>query len=306
MAKKKPIEEAPLDEFVYQRDSVKSMDTIKHELKEQAIKEAEEEKKEKEASEVTPKEEEKPTAPVEETSPEKPDAKEDVAKMAREEAEKATAELKKEIDEIKGQNLSQKEEEKAIEEAKTTWAKEGRNPKDYDEIVAEAEERAFRKATKWFEEQEKKKAEEASKKTQEEQEKTKQQEDERKTVLEKTEQNLAQEIKELEEGGYIPKVVNENDENDEGLKVRRALFQKGIEINNERIAKNLPAENSIAKVFFMHFKGATSQPAGADAPVSGNRPTATSNGNEKPYIYARDHNKTLREIMREEKAKYTS
>lgn len=305
MAKKKNLDEAPKDEFIYVRDSQKSMDTIKQELKEEALKEEETEKKEEEITPKPPKEEEKPAPESEKKSEEKEEAKEDVAKVAREAAEKATEELKKEIDEIKGQNLTKKQEEEAIEEAKTRWTKEGRNPKDYDEIVAEAEERAFNRMQKFIEDREKKKEEEVATRTKEEQEKAKLAEEQQKTVLEQTQANLAREIQELEEGGFIPKVSNPDDENDEGNRTRKALFQKGIEINNERIKKGLPPENSIAKVFFMHFKGANNQPAGADAPISGNKPTAVPKESEKPYIYARDHNKTFSQIMAEEKAKYS-
>lgn len=302
MTKKKTLDEAPKDEFVYVRDSAKSMDTIKKELIDEATKEEEVEKKEEE----TPTPPEEPKTPEPEVKPEeKEEPKEDVSKIAREAAEKATEELKKEIDEIKGQNLTKKQEEEAIEEAKTRWTKEGRNPKDYDEIVVEAEERAFNRMQKFIEERERKKEEELANKTKQEQEAQQQAEEQHKTVLEQTQASLAREIQELEEGGYIPKVSDPNDENDEGNRVRKALFVKGVEINNERIKKGLPPENSIAKVFFMHFKGANNQPAGADAPISGNKPTAVPKESEKPYIYARDHNKTFSQIMAEEKAKYS-
>ena len=183
--------------------------------------------------------------------------------MAREAAEKATEQLKKEIDEIKGQNLSKKDEKEAIEEAKTKWTKEGRNPKDYDEIVEEAENRAFNRMQKFIEEREAKKAEEDAQRTKEEKEAAQKAEEQNKTAIERAQENLANEIKELEEGGYIPKVTDENNPDDEGVVTRKALFQKGLEINNDRIAKGLPPENSIAKVFFMHFKGANTQPAGS-------------------------------------------
>lgn len=291
MAKKK-LEDAPKDEFVYARDSVKSMDTIKKEM----IDEAETEKKEEPVVEVeTPKEEKPPI--VEEKAPEE---KIDVKEVAREAAEKATEQLKKEIDEIKGQNLTKKEEKDAIEEAKTRWDKEGRNPKDYNEIVDEAEERAFNRMQKFLDEKDVKKAEEEAQKTKAQ----KEAEENNKTAIERAQENLSNEIKELEEGGYIPKVTDENNPDDEGVVTRKALFQKGLEINNDRISKGLPPENSIAKVFFMHFKGATTQPAGADAPVSGNKPSAVPKTSEKPYIYARDHAKTLSQIMQEEREKY--
>lgn len=298
MAKKK-LDEAPQDEFVYARDTGKTMDTIKKELKDEAIKEQETEKKEEFTPEVETQKEEKPV--VEEKKA--PEEKVDVKEVAREAAEKATEELKKEIDEIKGQNLNKKQEEEAIEEAKTRWTKEGRNPKDYDEIVVEAEERAFNRMTKFYEEQEKKKEEALANKTKEEREASEKAETENKTIIERTQENLAREIKELEDGGYIPKVTDENNPDDEGNVVRRALFQKGIEINNQRIKSGEAPENSIAKVFFMHFKGASSQPAGADAPISGNRPAAIRKESEKPYIYQRDHNKTFRQIIEEEKTK---
>lgn len=302
MTKKKTLDEAPKDEFVYVRDSAKSMDTIKKELIDEATKEDEVEKKEEE----TPTPPEEPKTPEPEVKPEeKEEPKEDVSKIAREAAEKATEDLKREIDEIKGQNLTKKQEEEAIEEAKTRWTKEGRNPKDYDEIVVEAEERAFNRMQKFIEERERKKEEELANKTKQEQEAQQQAEEQHKTVLEQTQASLARELQELEEGGYIPKVSDPNDENDEGNRVRKALFIKGVEVNNERIKKGLPPENSIAKVFFMHFKGVSNQPAGADAPISGNKPTAVPKESEKPYIYARDHNKTFSQIMAEEKAKYS-
>lgn len=296
MAKKVKLDEAPKDEFVYERDHNKPMSVIAHEL--------EEELKSKDKEEVVekPVEEEKPEEKV--TPPEeKPEEKVDVKEVAREAAKEATEQLKKEIDEIKGQNLSKKEEAEAIEDAKTKWTKEGRNPVDYDEIVVEAEERAVKRMTKFIEDREKAKEEESVKKTQEEEERVKNEETQKSTVLEQTQQTLAREIKELEDGGYIPKVVNESDDNDEGIRVRKALFQKGIEINNARIKSGELPENSIAKVFFMHFRGVNKQPAGADAPISGSRPAAVPASDEKPFIYARDHNKSFRQIIQEEKEK---
>ena len=297
MAKKK-LEEAPKDEFVYARDTGKSMDTIKKEI----LDEEKAEKKEEPVVEVETPKEEKPATPKEEVVEEKVDVKE----VARKAAEEATEQLKKEIDEIKGQNLSKKDEKEAIEEAKTKWTKEGRNPKDYDEIVEEAENRAFNRMQKFIEEREAKKAEEDAQRTKEEKEAAQKAEEQNKTAIEKAQENLANEIKELEEGGYIPKINDENNPDDEGVVTRKALFQKGLEVNNDRIAKGLPPENSIAKVFFMHFKGVNTQPAGADAPISGNKPSAVPKTSEKPYIYARDHNKTLSQIMQEEREKYTS
>lgn len=297
MAKKK-LEEAPKDEFVYARDTGKSMDAIKKEI----LDEEKAEKKEEPVVEVETPKEEKPPVVEEKVVEEKVDVKE----VAREAAKEATEQLKKEIDEIKGQNLSKKDEKEAIEEAKTKWTKEGRNPKDYDEIVEEAENRAFNRMQKFIEERETKKAEEEAQRTKEEKEAAQKAEEQNKTAQERAQENLSNEIKELEEGGYIPKVTDENNPDDEGVVTRKALFQKGLEINNDRIAKGLPPESSIAKIFFMHFKGVNKQPAGADAPISGNKPSAVPKTSEKPYIYARDHNKTLSQIMQEEREKYTS
>ena len=106
MATKKKLEEAPKDEFVYARDTGKSMDTIKKEI----LDEEKAEKKEEPVVEVETPKEEKPVTPKEEIVEEKVDVKE----VAREAAEKATEQLKKEIDEIKGQNLSKKDDNAAI------------------------------------------------------------------------------------------------------------------------------------------------------------------------------------------------
>lgn len=304
MAKKKTLDEAPKDEFIHQRDTNKSMDIIKQELKEEAIKQQEEEREEKKEK----KEEEQPIKtpiPEKQSEPKKKEEGMGSNQVAKEDLEKATAELKKEIDEIKGQNLTQKQQDEAIEEAKTRWTKEGRNPKDYDEIVEEAEERAFKRAQKFFEEQQSKKDEEVKRAKEEEDLQVKTQEEQRQQLINETQKRIDEELKELREGGFMPEIKDEKDPNDEGLVMQKNLFTKATEYNNERIKNGMTPEGSIAKIFFMQFnKKATNEVAGADAPISMARPAAVKKDSEKPYVYARDHNKSFSQILREEKEKY--
>lgn len=304
MAKKKTIDEAPKDEFIHTRDTNKSMDIIKQELKEQALQEQEEIKEEEtEKKEEDVKTEEAEIKPQEKVEEKKEEPK--ITPIDKEEFEKTASELRKEIDEIKGQNLSKKEEKEAIEEAKTRWTKEGRNPKDYDEIVIEAEERAFKKAQKYFDEQLSKREEDAKKAQEEQQNKTKQEEEEHAQMIETVQKNIDNELKELRSGGFLPEIKDPQDPSDEGKILQDNLFREAVEFNNDRIKNNLPPENSIAKFYFMHFsKKNTNQPAGADAPVSASRPAAVSKETTKPYVYSRDHNKSFRQIMEEERQKY--
>lgn len=202
------------------------------------------------------------------------------AQIAKDKAEKTAKEiidrtLKERQDEIE---LEAKRKDELI----PLWEKEGREPKDYNEIAKENR-RITKLELKIEAEQEKKTQEvEQAKQTQQQ---SKQNED----SLLLTQNQIQRDMEELYEGNFIPRPKS-GDANDPGMKMQDELFKLGIKINEERKAKGQPTEPSIAKIFFMHGKDLTKveQPAGADAPIAGARP-ANPEKESEGYVYAKDH-----------------
>ena len=98
---------------------------------------------------------------------------------------------------------------------KSPWAKEGRNPRDYDEIAEWTTQLALKKQAelKAEEDKENKRKEEEAGKFQQE----------RATAFNKYWDN---QLNELFEAGKLPKIEDEKNENDPGIRARKSLFSK--------------------------------------------------------------------------------
>lgn len=203
------------------------------------------------------------------------------AQIAKEEAEKhakATVEQ-----ELKRRQDETELETKRKDELIPLWEKEGREPKDYNEIAQENRRITKLELKMEMEAEAKTKAEETAKQTQEQQKITE-------DGLKLTQAQIQRDMEELYEGNFIPRPKS-GDPNDPGLKVQDELFKLGIKVNEERKAKGQPTEPSIAKIFFIYGKELqkeTPQPAGANAPVAGARP-ANPEPKDEGYVYAKDH-----------------
>jgi hypothetical protein len=292
-------EETPKDGYDYAKDHNKDIRTIaKETLTEEGARPG--------ADATVDKPNETPEAPQPPKAPEKPEEPvnplDEAKKYLEQQREQERVELERKAKEYAKEEITRTKEEetrelKEQEELKPIWEREGRAPKDYTEIAAEN-----RRIVKLEWKREQRAEQEAEKKAQKLKEETQQKE--QKEQLDSVYSGIGQEMEELYQGGYIPKPVKPGDPNDEGEKVKKALFEFGIKYNQERVAKGQPPEPSIAKIYFMHAEKIKEslkpkEVAGGDAPVSGAKPAVVKQEPEG-YNYARDHKKSFRQLAMEE------
>lgn len=274
MPKEKPTEDKTPNEYVEQK---------KKEFLEEDKPQDTEDKKKKVVEEVA---EETPTKPPEETKPEtKPEEKP---------PEVDTEELKKEVtQEVKDElvkAITGKTEEDI--KAKSPWEKEGRNPRDYNEISDWAKDQALKEIETKEQAKEEKKKEE-----------TKATEAQIKKSNEQWNKYWDEQLEDLVTQGKLPKVENPDDDNDKGRVAQKELFVQMGKVNEERNIKGQPIITSIKEFFYEGYKPPGSQPAGADAPISGGK-TSVNTESEGDFSYEEIHNpKTLRDVLNQDKKK---
>ena len=238
----------------------------------------------KEPSPVTDEKEittEKVEKPVE-TKADEPVAEFDADEFANKVAEQTKAKIEEER--LKGiEEQAKKElEEKSKDELLPVWTREGRNPKDYDEIAAESTRIAELRFNKILEEKEAKSREIA-----EQEQSKKQQEQSRIDAYNKL---VDEELEELYASDKLPKIKDQNDPNDLGVKERFNLFKTMKEVNDKRIAEGKDPIYSVHRIYNGYYKP-TKQPAGADLPISSGKSPAPPADAEQEYSYADIHNK---------------
>ena len=213
----------------------------------------------------------------------------EATKQAIDEARKAEAEAvkKQEETEAKQKELDQKKS------YTPKWKAENRVPKTWEELHEEAVNEALSKFHAELEEKEMKQAEETKQK-QAQESVQKEQETKRNQEMEK---NIETELADLYTNGKLPTVKKADDPNDEGILAKKALFETGVKVNTDRIARGLPPITSIKLIFYEHYKQADKQPPGATAPISGN--SQASQNNEQKIKYPEIHTKSFRQILLE-------
>jgi hypothetical protein len=138
-------------------------------------------------------------------------------------------------------------------------------PKSYDEIYEDASNAGFEKAKLWFEEQQAAKDAEKVRIDNE----TKQREEVQAKQNEFLNNQIEKDINFLFDMDLLPKIKDEKNPEDEGIKARDALFAAGIKANQERLANGEMPISDI-KVIYKDYYKKSSKPAGAAAPVMGN------------------------------------
>lgn len=93
------------------------------------------------------------------------------------------------------------------------------------------------------------------------------------------------ELSDLYRAGKLTKILDPNNPSDQGVVERKALFAAWAEVNNERRAKNLPEIISPTRIYEFYYKKPTVQPAGANAPIAGNKGSAVPPSSEQSYSY---------------------
>lgn len=258
-----------------------SDDTSVVELKDQSIREILTENHEAENT---------PTEPVIETPKEEPIVEpvvEDKADVPVVDTEKIKQELREEVSKDVTESIvkSLSQDRKTEEVPQTPWEKENRTP-----TWTEALEYVGQQTEKRLEEKQTAKAKEA--------------EDQRTQQLTAEQQNKEQwngywngQLDELSASGKIPK-VEKQDQSDEGIKARQALFTEMVKVNTDRMAKGLSTITSIKEIYYEHYTPPSKQPAGADAPVAGKVRSGSANTDTSTYTAA-DRKKSLGQMLRE-------
>lgn len=220
----------------------------------------------------------------------------DPDKFAEQAAEKVTQRLaeeeKRKIDEQKVAEQKEKMEDEMV----PIFEREGRNPTDYNEIVRESNRIAELKFTKILEQREETarlKAEEDAKAREASLAKSKQFEEDFNKMLD-------EELTELYQNGKLPKIVDENNPDDVGKKAKFELFKTMKEVNDKRVQSGQLPITSISRIFNNYYKGPSSQPAGADAPISAGRGVVTEE-KEEVMPYAKLHKTSFLDMFRVKK-----
>jgi len=205
---------------------------------------------------------------------------EKIEEKKEEEVEFDPAKWKEEITEatakkiIEAQTKREEPKEEVDKELISPWAKEGRTPKDYEEV------------SDWGVEKAKilqKREQEAQTKATEEQ--TKKQEEYNKQQIDSFNKYTDEQLEDLKSKGKI----TTDDE-------RKALFQTMLTVNQERVKEGKNPIYSVKEIFYEHYKAPNAQPAGADAPVSAGKANVSPEGQELDYN--RDvKNKSIMDIL---------
>jgi len=185
---------------------------------------------------------------------------------------------------LKGEDATEEEVSDYKKFANETWKKEGRNP-TYEEALEFVSNKAIENI-------EKRQAEKIQKEN-EQSEAQKRAEAEREANLNKY---IDSELEDLVSSGKLPKVVDKSDENDPGVKARRAVFQAMMEVNTKRASEGKDPIYSPKIVYYEHYKSPIEQPAGADAPISGGRSGVHTDGDNRAS-YKEIHNKSFLDLM---------
>ncbi|MDD5069045.1 MAG: hypothetical protein PHN89_05635 [Candidatus Pacebacteria bacterium] len=233
---------------------------------------------EKKAEEIKP-EEKKPE--------EKPEEVLDTGKLAKEVA----TEVAKEIKPAEPTPPEKTEEEVYQEWAKTFEEEHGRIP-TWTEAMKYLKEESTKEVLKTLEERETKKRED------EEKVKTEQEEND-KVLIKNFNETIDGDLEDLYANGKLTPIKDEKNKADQGVIERKALFQTMLDVNAKRAEEGKKPIYSVKEIYYEHYKKPTSQPAGADAPVSlGKGVSPQPEGDEKELDYVKDVQKSTWGAMR--------
>lgn len=238
---------------------------------------------------------------------EKIEAEEQDRKRQEELAEKAAEQVlnkQKEQEEARLEKTKQKEaEDKQQDDLKPRFTGRDKDgnvvPLSYEELTAEsvriAEEKAVsRMRAEQVERENKVRADtEQQKATQEEQlARTKAFDDQ-------LQKELDTDLADLYTKNLLPKIKDPKDENDPGNKEFKNLFETAQRVNAELMAQGKSPIRSIKLIYYEHYKPLTTLP-GHNAPVMGSESPLSNEAPEDRYIPARDRNKTIEQLVKEE------
>lgn len=266
--------------------------------------ETEEEKaakaKAKEAEEKKTKDEDEAKAKQEADRKLEDDRQAAIAKNAAEEVVKKQEEEKqRELDRVKAEE-AEKERQEALKPKFTGVDEKGNAvPKSYEELAEESARVAEEKALTRLRAEQDEKDVKAKQEQEQQAQQTEQQKQAQKAAEDQLQAELDADLNDLYANNKLPKVVDPKDENDPGNKEFRNLFETAQKVNADRMAKGLAPIRSIKLIYYEHYKP-LEKPAGSAAPVFGAEPVLNNQPSEDKYIPARDRNKSISQLVREE------
>lgn len=209
-----------------------------------------------------PKPDEKPEVNIEEL-------KEQWKQEARAEFEATLEAKQKEEDEQKKREELKKQE---FDEMTPIWVKEGREPKDYNEIKEQSVKEARHEFMRLQQERDAAHAEEEKKKTEAAEQAKKVEEETVKSAWDAI--NI--ELNDLYRMGKLTPIKDADNKSDQGVLEREELMKQWSQENNKRRIENKPQIMSATQFVEFYYKRPTAQPPGADLPIAGN--TGSSKG----------------------------
>lgn len=266
--------------------------------KEEVTEPTEEEKK-KEEDEKAAKEAQNAKEKVEAEEADRKRQEEIATKAAEDVINKQKEEEKAREDKIKAEEAEKQRQEDLKPKFTGKDAEGNVVPKNYEEITEEATRIAEAKALDKIRAEQAEKASEAKKIQDEKTQSETQKKEQQKSFEDQLQKELDADLNDLYASNKLPKVKDPKDENDEGNKEFKNLFETAQRVNAERIAKGLPIIRSIKLIYYEHYKP-LKQPAGGDAPVMGSESTLSREAPEDKYIPSRDRNKSMAQLVREE------
>ena len=216
--------------------------------------------------------EEKPTAPPTEEEPPLEEPKETPPEIDTAALKEA---VRKEVTEDIAKRLVG---ERKPEEELSPWEKEGRNPKDYNEIADYVADLTQKRLT----------AQQAETKKEQEAQAIQQKEQQQKTTDEWNTYWDGQ-LDDLRTQGKLPRVGDKENKDDVGVVAQREIFSQMFQLNVQRNNEGLAPITNIKEFFYEHYKNPTDQPPGADAPVSGGKTSVDEGKNKDEYSYEDIH-----------------
>lgn len=93
------------------------------------------------------------------------------------------------------------------------------------------------------------------------------------------------ELEDLYKGNRLTRIKDATNPTDQGVVERKSLFAKWAEVNQDRRTKGLPDILSATRIAEFYWQKPSAQPPGEDAPISGNRGSATPPSEEQEYTY---------------------
>lgn len=271
MAKKKqeepetPTQDTPEDKDLEYKDiKDKSLEqTVREDIESRTTSEEKEEPVEEEPTEEDPVEEKKEV---------------DTGAIAEDVTKKAMDEIGKKLGFVK-EDVKQAEDKGLV----APWEKEGRNPKDYNEVAEWGATVAEHKI--------KTQQEEAQKQQEEQQEA-------QKTRKEQLNSYWDEQLTEIRQSGKLPKVADPKDDNDPGKQAEADLFMQLTKYNQERVAQGKPQELNLKAFVAFNYKPKRQQPAGADLPIGGAGYTQSPAQEEGEFDYKDIHGKSIEDVVR--------